>query len=54
LDAKDAVAPHRKPEAREHVSSWLGRRKQAVVRINAEGTPWHAEDVAMIVDIPAR
>jgi citrate lyase subunit beta/citryl-CoA lyase len=50
LDLEDAVSSQRKPEAREHVSSWLGQRNQSVVRINAAGTPWHAEDVAMIAD----
>jgi citrate lyase subunit beta/citryl-CoA lyase len=48
LDLEDAVSPHRKLEAREHVSRWLDQRNQSVVRINAEGTPWHTDDVAMI------
>jgi citrate lyase subunit beta/citryl-CoA lyase len=52
LDLEDAVSPDLKQQAREHVSSWLGRRNQSVVRINAGGTQWHAEDVAMIADHP--
>jgi citrate lyase subunit beta / citryl-CoA lyase len=48
LDLEDAVPPDRKQQARQHVSSWLDQQNQSVVRINAEGTPWHADDVAMI------
>jgi citrate lyase subunit beta/citryl-CoA lyase len=48
LDLEDAVAPAAKPGAREHVARWLAQGHQAVVRINAAGTPWHAGDVAMI------
>jgi citrate lyase subunit beta / citryl-CoA lyase len=48
LDLEDAVAPTAKPGARDHVARWLAQGHQAVVRINAEGTPWHAADVALI------
>jgi citrate lyase subunit beta/citryl-CoA lyase len=48
LDLEDAVAPAAKLGAREHVTRWLAQGHQAVVRINAEGTPWYAGDVAMI------
>lgn len=48
LDLEDAVAAQGKHEAREHVRAWLARGNQAVVRINATGTPWHAGDIAML------
>lgn len=49
LDLEDAVAADRKRQAREHIRAWLGQGNRAVVRINADGTPWHADDMAMIV-----
>jgi citrate lyase subunit beta/citryl-CoA lyase len=52
LDLEDAVSPHHKSDARQHVSRWLGRRNQSIVRINADGTRWHGEDVAMIARHP--
>lgn len=48
LDLEDAVAADQKVEAREHVRRWLDDGHPAVVRINAAGTPWHDEDVAMV------
>ena len=48
LDLEDAVGPQAKPGAREHVACWLAQGHQAVVRINAAGTPWHASDLAMV------
>jgi citrate lyase subunit beta / citryl-CoA lyase len=52
LDLEDAVAADRKREARDHVRAWLSTGNRAAVRINGDGTPWHAEDVAMIVGRP--
>jgi citrate lyase subunit beta/citryl-CoA lyase len=48
LDLEDAVGADQKVEAREHVRRWLDEGNPAVVRINAAGTPWHDEDVAMV------
>lgn len=45
LDLEDAVGPGHKEEAREHVRSWLDEGHQAVVRINAPGTPWYDDDI---------
>lgn len=45
LDLEDAVGPGSKAEAREHVRSWLDSGGRAVVRINAPGTPWFADDL---------
>jgi citrate lyase subunit beta/citryl-CoA lyase len=50
LDLEDAVAADGKRQAREQIRAWLGRGNRAVVRINGVGTPWHADDVAMIAD----
>src|SRR5260370_5059143 len=48
LDLEDAVSPDRKDQAREHVHRWLAPCRQAMVRINAAGTPWHVSDVSMV------
>lgn len=52
LDLEDAVAADRKREAREHVRAWLSAGNQAAIRINGDGTPWQAEDVAMAAGLP--
>ncbi|MYS21481.1 citrate lyase subunit beta / citryl-CoA lyase [Streptomyces sp. DvalAA-14] len=49
LDLEDSVAPEAKAEARERVaaaaaSGAYGYREIAI-RVNAPGTPWHADDV---------
>jgi citrate lyase subunit beta/citryl-CoA lyase len=48
LDLEDAVGPERKEAAREHVRAWLDDGHQAVVRINAPGTPWFDDDLAAL------
>jgi citrate lyase subunit beta / citryl-CoA lyase len=50
LDLEDAVAPEGKRHARENVRGWLSQGNQVVVRINGIGTPWHADDLAMVAD----
>lgn len=52
VDLEDAVAPERKAIARtqlDHSVAALpsGAHGRLLVRINASGTPWHAEDVAL-------
>ncbi|RPA60040.1 CoA ester lyase [Gordonia oryzae] len=47
IDLEDAVAPEDKGAAREHIAGWLAAGKHAVLRINASGTPWHADDVEL-------
>src|ERR1700730_13028335 len=47
LDLEDAVGADRKAAAREHVRNWLASGNRAVVRINAPGTPWFDEDLAV-------
>ncbi len=54
LDLEDAVTPEAKDPAREHVAQWLrdGSRTptSSWVRVNADGTPWYAEDIDAITD----
>jgi citrate lyase subunit beta/citryl-CoA lyase len=47
LDLEDAVAPGDKDSARAHVETWL-QDNEAVVRINAPGTPWFDADAALV------
>lgn len=48
LDLEDAVAPGAKADARANVAAWLDAGRDVVVRINAPGTSWYTEDVAML------
>ena len=52
LDLEDAVAPHTKDEARDHVLAWLSDGNTGIVRINAPATPWYDRDVAALADRP--
>jgi len=49
LDLEDAVAPDAKESARGLVAEALdhGFPREVAVRVNAPGTPWHAEDLAV-------
>ncbi|MFF9505248.1 HpcH/HpaI aldolase/citrate lyase family protein [Streptomyces sp. NPDC014656] len=53
LDLEDAVAAPDKERARELVAAWLGAGNGAVVRINAPGTPWSDDDLAMAAGLGA-
>ncbi|MDR3515979.1 MAG: CoA ester lyase [Azospirillaceae bacterium] len=52
LDLEDAVAPEFKATARDQVTAALAHggfgRRERLVRINGEGTPWHDADVAAV------
>lgn len=52
MDLEDAVAPDAKAEARARVAAALGQGdyggRERVVRINAEGTPWHDDDLEAV------
>ncbi|WP_066374492.1 HpcH/HpaI aldolase/citrate lyase family protein [Herbidospora mongoliensis] len=48
LDLEDAVAPAAKITARSQVRAWLAGGGSGMVRINARGTTWHADDVALV------
>jgi citrate lyase subunit beta / citryl-CoA lyase len=47
LDLEDSVAPADKASARAAAHRWLAAGQRAVVRVNAVGTPWHADDLRM-------
>lgn len=53
VDLEDAVAPAARPAARAALrAAWpqwpVAQRARTVVRVNAEGTPSHADDVALV------
>ncbi|MFC7671983.1 HpcH/HpaI aldolase/citrate lyase family protein [Mycolicibacterium sp. GCM10028919] len=48
LDIEDAVAPKDKTAARDNVTRWLAEGNSDWVRINGFGTPWWADDLAML------
>ena len=54
LDLEDAVAPENKNGARDEVARALRDLDPArtIVRINAAGTTWHADDVAALAAAP--
>lgn len=47
VDLEDAVAHDAKDAARQAAAAWFAEGGKAVIRINACGTPWHADDVAL-------
>jgi citrate lyase subunit beta/citryl-CoA lyase len=51
LDLEDAVAPNAKTLARNAAYAWLTAGRQAILRVNAPGTPWAAEDETL-ADLP--
>ena len=58
VDWEDAVAPEGKAPARAALQAALAtlpadQRARTVVRINAAGTPWHADDVAALRPLAA-
>ncbi|WP_126977161.1 HpcH/HpaI aldolase/citrate lyase family protein [Frigidibacter oleivorans] len=56
LDLEDAVAPADKDAARAGLGRAIADLPVAdlplIVRINAAGTPWHAQDLASVRDLP--
>lgn len=46
IDLEDAVAPERKDAAREAARALADFPREVALRINAAGTPWHADDLA--------
>lgn len=47
VDLEDAVAPGDKLAARAHLRAWLDAAKPVYVRINAAGSPWFQDDLAL-------
>jgi citrate lyase subunit beta/citryl-CoA lyase len=56
LDLEDAVAPDAKALARDQIAAAVRAggfgRRELVIRVNALGTPWGADDVAAIANLP--
>ncbi|MER5437231.1 CoA ester lyase [Streptomyces sp. NPDC002790] len=50
IDLEDAVAPADKDAARAHAAAWLIAGRRPVVRVNAPGTPWSEDDLAMAAE----
>ncbi|MDC5698753.1 CoA ester lyase [Intrasporangium calvum] len=53
IDLEDAVAPGRRPGAREAATEWLASGGTAAVRVNAVGTADHDLDVAALTKLVA-
>lgn len=47
IDLEDAVAPDAKATARRHLAGWLNADSPVYVRINAAGTLWFHDDLAL-------
>ncbi len=47
VDLEDAVAPGDKGQARDALANWLSAEHPVVVRINAAGTKWFADDLEL-------
>ena len=53
VDLEDAVVADAKPDARQATADALhGASRPLQVRVNAPGTPWHDDDVAMVARLP--
>lgn len=48
IDLEDAVAPADKEAARAALARWLDPSRPVLVRINAAGTPWFADDLGLL------
>jgi citrate lyase subunit beta/citryl-CoA lyase len=55
VDLEDAVVPAHKAVARENAVRWLAtaRPDSVEVRVNALNSPWAADDLAALTDVPA-
>ncbi len=47
IDLEDAVAPQDKGAARASLASWLTPARNVLVRVNAPGSQWFADDMAL-------
>lgn len=53
IDLEDAVSPAAKGQARQAITAFEPSSGIPVfIRINARNTPWHAEDLAAVVELP--
>ena len=56
IDLEDAVPPDAKMQARQQLTDGFdalhaGDRPRVLVRINAAGTPWHTDDMALVASL---
>lgn len=51
VDLEDAVAPDEKDFARASALRWFAEGHPGIVRVNAVGTPWHADDLDALADV---
>lgn len=59
VDLEDAVAPERKAAARDGLAASFAalpaaQRERLLVRINAQGTPWHGDDCVRVGELAAQ
>ncbi len=47
IDLEDAVAPQNKAAARASLADWLTPAREVLVRVNAPGSQWFADDMAL-------
>lgn len=47
VDLEDAVAPGEKAHAREALAQWLAPQRRVLVRVNAPGSEWFADDLRL-------
>ncbi|WP_326835352.1 CoA ester lyase [Amycolatopsis rhabdoformis] len=52
IDLEDAVGPGNKRQALRNARDWLAAGHEAVIRLNATGTPWHPDELAALADRP--
>jgi citrate lyase subunit beta / citryl-CoA lyase len=52
IDLEDAVDPHGKDAARTAIQRHCIDTLPVYIRVNAAGTPWHADDVEALKDVP--
>lgn len=53
IDLEDAVSAEDKASARDLIAQWFEHGRRAAIRINAAGTQWHADDVALAARLAA-
>ena len=54
IDLEDAVLPHAKGAARNHIANWAAaaRNQDVAVRVNAIDTIWNNDDLRLVAELP--
>lgn len=52
IDLEDAVSESEKNSARLGLYDWMNEKTKVFVRINARGTPWYEDDIALLGQHP--